>query len=318
MIVKNVNYHLINALDVSRCFMYAVPHVPIPLTISVDRILSIYKDLIAVYNADKCILSPGTQDILIFIVKRIDEYSHIFTFPLPIDDRVFDLVKVGSMEALEYTDDDVCEVIALAFQRLISLYHAPNRQVDPRYLKATSCSQLPNAINDLYRTIPKEDRRNNCEQYPLNAKSFFPMMYPDDYLVPHQIPAEELQMIFDPNGASERGRFKAGYNPNELSPTEIALKNPYIKKIDAVPYEKVTNEDYILGTDTPIQIGSMEIAPVASDEEVFPGPAPLHPNHTYLYPSYDDTEHDADIHCPMPPNQNPIGYIEESKNKNKK
>lgn len=223
MIVENANVILMKALTRSGCFMYDTPTVP--FSIPIDRILAIYGDKIAVYNADKALLLPYPTQIGVFDVVHIDEYNHIFTKPVDIWDKLIEMIKINDPNILNMVSSDIVEVVSLALRRLKHASIMSPDVVPPNYMMMSSCNQMPDPIIEAIEAIPEEHRDEHMAHPPINAKSFFPVDYPYDYLIPHQASVESLQMIFEPEGVSDQCRRAAGYGPDVLSPSEIILEN---------------------------------------------------------------------------------------------
>ena len=217
MIFENVPQPLFVCLRNNGYFMYHIPSQENSYQVyHVKRqfILSIYEDIIIVNNLSKHIYVGNTHmaSLIPFKVVYIDPYENIFALPMFIDEHTIDLIRLGSSEALRYADDNLCQAVSLALMEL-------DKELIPY------CGRLYSSINQFPENV-QEALNEVCTDHECKsdisrvltacgANRNIPMDE-SEYGVPHNIPLEEIQVLFDPNNIGNRGMYKAGYIPEDL------------------------------------------------------------------------------------------------------
>lgn len=272
MIFQNVYSELFWALRKNQYFMYHIPSQEKSYQvyhITIEKILSIYEDIIVVNNMDKRINveNQNMASLIPFKVVYIDEYQNIFALPMFIDGKTIDLIKLGSNEALCYADDNLCQAISLALMELSRPIFYCGRYY-------SSLDQLPHPVQVTLWNESKDETYHKDISTVLNTDPGEPDIANScsEYGIPHNIPIEEIQVRFDPNDIGNRGIFKAGYLPEELE-NERNISEDFVRI--AVTKEKLPKENVHSFKFEPTSIGNKTLFPalkkiVDVDEEVIP------------------------------------------------
>lgn len=289
MLFENVNGYLLNALQESKCFMYQVP-VEMPFnieTVDVCNILSIYSDIIIVYNYDKTRVKYVASNLVGFKVIHLDDYNHVFTVAKYIPDDVIDMVRIGDKAVLSFIDDSTAEAIALALSELDEL----SRCNKTNYF--SSLGQLPVPIQcEIYQD---KDLFNRLEiPFKDNLYSTTEDITKNHATISHYAPIEQLQAAFEPMAMTDRGKYRAGFFPDEKLPLENLNDNEYPI---ALEQSKLGAKKIYGGK---VKIVDLDCYKVANK---------------VLYPALIDVVDVDDVidEDPVENNTNPIGYIEKNK-----
>lgn len=217
MIFENVPQRLFFCLRNNGYFMYHNPsqensyqvyHVGKPY------ILSIYGDIIIVNNVSKHINVDNkyAASLIPFKVVYIDPYDNIFALPMFLNEHTIDLIRLGSSEALNYADDNLCQAVSLALMELA-------KEIIPSSGRLySSINRFPENVQEALNEVCEEreckgDISRVLTAYGISRNA---PMDESEYGVPHNIPLEEIQVLFDPNNVGNRGLAKAGYIPEDL------------------------------------------------------------------------------------------------------
>lgn len=216
MIFENVPQRLFFCLRNNGYFMYHIPsqesyqvyHVAKPY------ILSIYEDIIIVNNVSKHMIVDNQRaaSLIPFKVVYIDPYDNIFALPMLLDEHTIDLIRLGSSEALHWADDSLCQAVSLA---LIEL----NKESIPHSGRLySSIDRFPENVQEALNEVCEDRECKSDISRVLTAYGICRNAPTDEseYGVPHNIPLEEIQVLFDPNSVGNRGLAKAGYIPEDL------------------------------------------------------------------------------------------------------
>lgn len=288
MLFENVNGYLLNALQESKCFMYQVP-VEMPFnieTVDVANILSIYSDIIIVYNYDKARVKYIASNLVGFKVIHLDDYNHVFTVAKYIPDDVIDMVRIGDKAVLSFIDDGTAEAIALALSDLdeLSCYNKTN------YF--SSLGQLPVPIK---QGIYQDKDLFNRLEIPFKDAIY---SVTEDFdkqhaIISHYVPIEQLQAAFEPMAMTDRGKYRAGFFPDEQLPLENLNDNEYPI---ALEHSKLGAKNIYGGKVKRVDLYGYKVA-----NKVF------HPALIEVVDVDDVIDED-----PVENNTNPIGYIEKN------
>jgi len=216
MVFENVPQRLFFCLRNNGYFMYHYPSQENSYQVyHVERqyILSIYEDIIIVNNVNKQINidNKHVASLIPFKVVYIDPYDNIFALPMFLTEHTIDLIRLGSSEALNYAEDNLCQAVSLALMELAKEIPYCGRLY-------SSINQFPENVQEALNEVCAERECKSDISRVLTACGINrnTPMDESEYGVPHNIPLEEIQVLFDPNNIGNRGLVKAGYIPEDL------------------------------------------------------------------------------------------------------
>lgn len=296
MIFQNVPEVLFEALKNSGCIMYM--HNDNIESVSMDRILAVYNDVIIVYNYDRLLRVNFTStNMILFKIQQIDAYYHIFTIPAPIPDEVIAKVLNHDLSALKYAPDIVCEAISMAVRALLM---PPFKYTLPMLF--SSFTELSESLKEtIENKIDKGEDVGLLSPFPNNTG--IDPYYIEEQVISHTIPIEEIQATFDPWELTDRGRQKVGIAPDDQTFMEKMIQDDEINiactEDDCRQMKKSGEQFRFAGT--PVKIGANCYRPVLVkvvdvDENVIPV-------------EQRDPRLQQQIKLPS----NPIGYIDDKK-----
>lgn len=212
MLVENVNTVVFDSLMKHQCLIvcdvFTTQNDIQPFGIEADRILSMYKDTVIVYNADKhfpCI--RDNTEIWMYKISWVDNCNNIFGVLYPINSSQINVIMSEEIDnKYPYFNNEEIIAIKMALKVLFDSQVEPND--DPsqgQYF--SSLSYIPDAIaqNVMSTNLPLQVATSSQpEENNIN-----------DLYVKHHLPMEEIIARFEPQNLNENSKIQLGFKADE-------------------------------------------------------------------------------------------------------